>query len=269
MYVWLHWKICNIFYCCCALCLGCATVQSHQYFSEFLGKLFHFCCVLYTYIVYIYRALGSIIMNRLLSLKEFRRLSVYGMTVITVAYGAHSYMKVQQHRLEENIYKKMEEGNNQNPRLMIAREDLSKELFEFYFPGVGSKVKNYFGVVIGPTGTGKSALVTSECNKHPGGVLYYNACEPQVFAKELAEAIGMKVGPSNILDLFLGYFSSDVFVYYHLPEKQVEAINLIFKNLTKAAKRYKAHKGKVATLFIDGSDVLCKFENKLFNHLLY
>ena len=199
-------------------------------------------------------------MNRLLSLNEFRRLSVYGMTVITVAYVAYSYMKVQQRRLEENIYKKMEEGNkpcipHRNPRLMIAREDLSKELFEFYFPGVGSKVKNYFGVVIGPTGTGKSALVTSECNNHPGGVLYYNACEPQVFAKELAEAIRMKIGPSDILDLLLRYFSSDVFVYYHLPEKQVEAISLIFKNLTKAAKRHKAHKGKVPTLFIDGSNV--------------
>ena len=51
---------------------------------------------------------------------------------------------------------------------------------------------------------GKSALVTSECNKHPGGVLYYYACEPQVFSKRLAEAIGMKIGPLNILRFIAG-----------------------------------------------------------------
>ena len=248
---------------------GCAKVQSIQYLRQLLGKL-HCCCLLYNNMVYIY----SINMSMFLALKEFYRLSVYGATVISVGFGTHFYMKIQQRRLEENVYKKMEEGNkpripHRNPQLMIAREDLSNELFEFYFPGGGPKVKNYFGVVIGPTGTGKSALVTSECNKHPGGVLYYNACEPQVFSKRLAEAIGMKIGPSNILDLLLGYFSSDVFVYYHLPGDQLEAIDLIFKNLTRAAERFKdQHKGKVPTLFIDGSDVICKFERDLFHHLL-
>ena len=95
---------------------------------------------------------------------------------------------------------------------MIKRDDLSTQINELFFPGVEPKEKNYFGVVVGPTGTGKTSLVTSECNKHPGGVLYYNACEPRVFAKELAEAVGMKIAPSNILDLLLGYFSSAVFM---------------------------------------------------------
>ena len=213
-----------------------------KYLREFLGKLLHFCCMLYNHMVYIYKAFGSVIMSMFLAQKELFRYFVYGITAISVGFGTHFYMKLQRRRLEENVYMKMKEGNkpcipHRNPQSMIPREKLSNKLFEFYFPRDRPKVKNYLGVVIGPTGTGKSALVTSECNKHPGGVLYYNACKPQVFSKELAEAIGMKTGPSNILDLILGYFLSDVCVYYHLPENQLKAINLIFKNLTRAAER--------------------------------
>ena len=54
-----------------------------------------------------------------------------------------------------------------------------------------------------------------------------------------------------------------------LPDNQNKAVNMIFKSLSKAAKTFKANTAKVPTLFIDGSDVLCKFESSLFNHLLY
>ena len=87
-------------------------------------------------------------MSMFLALKEFYHLSVYSKTVISVGFGTHFYMKVQQRRLEKNVCNKMEEENkpripHRNPQLMIAREDLSNELFEFYFPGDGPKVKNY------------------------------------------------------------------------------------------------------------------------------
>jgi len=62
-------------------------------------------------------------------------------------------------------------------------------------------------------------------------------CEPEV---ELAEVVGIKVEPSNIFDLVLGYFSSDAFMYYHLPQRQNEAINTIFRNLTKASYKFKS-----------------------------
>ena len=62
--------------------------------------------------------------------------------------------------------------------------------------GVHQYMKNFkdtFGLIVGPTGTGKSALVTKECNRFPKGVLYYNVCEPTVFARKLAETVGMKI----------------------------------------------------------------------------
>ena len=45
-------------------------------------------------------------------------------------------------------------------------------------------------------------------------------------------------------------------------------IPLIY-DISKAAKTFKANTGKVPTVFIDGSDVLCIFESSLFNHLHY
>ena len=99
-------------------------------------------------------------------------------------------------------------------------------------------------------------------------MLYYNVCEPEMFTKELAEEIGMKVGPSNIFDLILGYFSSDLFLYYHLPENKNEAVSTIFKTLASAARKFKSKYGTTPTLFIDGTDVLAKFEENVFLHIL-
>ena len=209
-------------------------------------------------------------------------MSAYGLGILATTISIHQYMKFQKDKIEESVYNRMEVGSkpvipHRDPKTMIPREELAREMVKLFFPFSGEssassnpKFKNTFGLIVGPSGTGKSALVTKECNRLPKGVLYHNVCEPKDFARELAEAVGMKIGPSNILDLLLGYFSSDIFVYYHLPENQDQAVNLIFKTLSKAANRFKAtHAGNVPTLFIDGSDVLCKFENELFMHLLY
>ena len=68
----------------------------------------------------------------------------------------------------------------------------------------------------------------------------------------------MKIHPSSIFDLVLGYFSFDYFMYYRLAEKQEVAIRTIFEVLEKAARQYKLNHGKIPTLFIDGADVLAK-----------
>ena len=79
----------------------------------------------------------------------------------------------------------------------------------------------------------------------------------------------MKIGPSNIVDLVLGYYSSDNFVYYHLPEKQNKAMDIIFKVLKETATKYKEKHGKIPTLFIDGADILEKYQEELFKHTVH
>jgi len=43
------------------------------------------------------------------------------------------------------------------------------------------------------------------CNESPEGVLYYKVGETKNFAVELAKELDMKIAPSNILDIALGY----------------------------------------------------------------
>ena len=53
-----------------------------------------------------------------------------------------------------------------------------------------------------------------------------------------------------------------------LPENKNEAVSTIFKTLASAARKFKSKYGTTPTLFIDGTDVLAKFEENVFLHIL-
>jgi len=76
-----------------------------------------------------------------------------------------------------------------------------------------------------------------------------------IFSKGLAEAVSMKIAPSNIIDLILGYFSSTYVMYYNLPESQEAALDIfqiLEANARKFKLKFKSKFGKIPTLFIDG-----------------
>ena len=54
---------------------------------------------------------------------------------------------------------------------------------------------NGFGVVLGPTGTIKSFLITKVCQQNPNGVIYIHMSVMDALAKDLANAVGMKLHP--------------------------------------------------------------------------
>ena len=78
-----------------------------------------------------------------------------------------------------------------------------------------------------------------------------------MFSTGLAKSLAMKIAPSNIFDLFLGYFSSNYFMYYRLSHDQEATLDSILEVLERAAKL--VH-GKMTTLLIDGADILTKHE---------
>ena len=212
------------------------------------------------------------------SVKLYPRLLGFGIGVVTTAITAHQYMKFQTQALEESVYKNMEKGSKPllPKKRLIPREDIAEEVKRFFFPEykagkreTDDKYANGFGIIVGPTGSGKTTLVVNLCNKFPQGVLYYHSMEPEVFSENLAETVAMKIHPSSIFDLVLGYFSSDYFMYYRLSEKPKVAVRTIFKVLEKAARRYKHNHGKIPTLFIDGADILAKRKEDLFVQLVY
>ena len=75
-----------------------------------------------------------------------------------------------------------------------------------------------FCVIVGPSGTGKTVCITQICNESPKGALYVEIVSPGSFTSDLAKEISMKTEPSGIIDLALGYLSSNYKLYHELSD---------------------------------------------------
>ena len=68
-----------------------------------------------------------------------------------------------------------------------------------------------FGIIVGPTGTGKSAIVRNMCHRFPEGLIYCKVSEPKNFVEHFAEELKLIVAPSSRLDIALEWYSSKCF----------------------------------------------------------
>lgn len=204
-------------------------------------------------------------------MRKHPRIVPYAVGTVATAVAIQQYMKFATTSLQKRVYKQMLRGTRPPVPVgaeWIPREEISKELVDLFFPK-GGELRRTFGLIVGPTGTGKTVLVSDLCNQYPEGVLFYEVREPKTFASGLARAVSMKISPSNVIDLVLGYFSASYFMYYRLSnETQEESMDIIFETLEAAATKFISVKGATPTLFIDGSDLLAKHERKLFEHLV-
>ena len=125
-----------------------------------------------------------------------------------------------------------------------------------------------FCVIVGPSGTGKTVCVTQICNESPKGALYVEIVSANSFTSDLAKEISMKTEPSGIIDLALGYLSSNYKLYHELPDDKDERLSVIMNVLKKASKMFQAKYEKMPILFIDSIDVLAKKDKDLVTSLL-
>ena len=117
-------------------------------------------------------------------------------------------------------------------------------------------------------GTGKSTIVRNICNKFPEGLLYVEVSEPRKFTKHLTLALNLKIAPSGVFDIILGNYSSTYRTYCSLEENQADAFDTIMGVLKQPVIRYQLATGRVPTLFIDGADLLTKYNRDLFVRIL-
>ena len=58
----------------------------------------------------------------------------------------------------------------------VFQPDIATELTKLFFPS--NNKANCFGVIIGPSGRGKTTAISELCNKSPYGVLYHKIVNP-------------------------------------------------------------------------------------------
>ena len=127
-----------------------------------------------------------------------------------------------------------------------------------------------FGVVLGPSGTGKTYLTMLACSLYPSGVIYHEVYHPSFLAKDLAAAVGMRLrGDANIFDVLFEKLGISTFVdFYTLPEDLSEALAIVLKTVAERATLFKAKHGRVVSIFIDGIDLLAKEHPQVFVKLV-
>lgn len=182
--------------------------------------------------------------------------------------------------LYKPVYKKLEIGSRPNVGItdekhVVPRDNISTMISEFlklsprhHESKENEQPKAKLGLVMGPSGTGKSILLREVCNKFPHGLIYIEVVEPVSFPIALAKEISMKLAPSSVLDLLFGYIYSGYKLYHDIPKEKKESLEMVMEVLSKGAEHYLAKHGKMMNLIIDGVDVLAKNDEELFAALV-
>ena len=169
------------------------------------------------------------------------------------------------------IDKKLEEGSNPayTLSLIVARDKLEKDIKYLLRPSSKTNDVEMFGLIIGPSGAGKTCAVKKVCSQNPSGILYFEISEAENFHEKLAEEIGMQIKPGKTyLDLLFDRFTNRYPYYHRLPEKKNLALSYVLDTLEQRARLYaQKHKSKPC-LVIDGVDLLAKHLPETFTNVI-
>ena len=124
------------------------------------------------------------------------------------------------------------------------------------------------GVIFGPAGTGKSAVVRSVCRKAGQGVVYIEIGSHCQLAYNLANACGIPVEQRNWYDALASKFFPNWTTALKLPENNEDALAYVIQAIAEGCRKYKAKHHHVPTLFIDGADILANQNKAMFNSLV-
>ncbi|XP_019852082.1 PREDICTED: uncharacterized protein LOC109581991 [Amphimedon queenslandica] len=168
---------------------------------------------------------------------------------------------------ERAIDNMMENGTKPCPLVEnpIERNDIVERIKNTFILGQGTEKK--FGVILGPTGTGKTHVIREAHRWHPKGSLYFETDGVPLFAKELAEATGIRIEPT-LLSVVLSKFFPSSPGYYPLPSDFIDSMVSVIRILAQRAAVFKEKHGRSPCLFIDAVDLLAKDNHAAFVKLV-
>ena len=210
-----------------------------------------------------------IIKAKLLPLSKFRHsgTAVAGLMGLT----SYIYWNMQQapKRKVGSIDLMLERGSRPNfskENLVVDRSsEIELIVNNFIRPKPESKL---FGVILGPTGTGKTYLTQSVCNRDSReGVLYYHIQE-DIYPTGMAKAIGMRLEPNGLFDVLMSYFGIHFTQYYKLDNNDHKAVQQVLALLGERSETFREKHGFMPTFFIDGIDLVAKSDKNVFRKIV-
>jgi hypothetical protein len=186
-------------------------------------------------------------------LKVIGRLSLM-VIIIGVVFQMMGFSKVS---FIDAMLEKGSTPEHHEQEVSIDRLDEVKLIKEYF---IMEEDVNMFGVVLGPSGTGKTYLTRLACRLYPSGVIYHEIVDPSTLPTYLAKAIGMRLREdANIVDVLLEKLSVSSYVhFYTLPQDLSSALSYVLETLAERAVLHKEKHGRNVCLFIDGVDLLAK-----------
>ena len=163
----------------------------------------------------------------------------------------------EERRYIKTIYKMLCKGSRpqmEYPEISAFRSERG-DIAEWFLSGR----RNKFGVIHGPSGSGKSYIVKDLCINNPSGVLYFEVKPGMSIAKVLRAAAGVRL---TLPDHYLSWMFPSRF------EGGGEE-SLLFNSLEKAASEFKTKQGFQPVMFIDAADLLVKYDEVSFQNLVY
>ena len=155
-----------------------------------------------------------------------------------------------------------------NNDVRLDRTRLKKVIYKNIFMTHGDLG---FGIIIGPPGSGKTAVIRKLCNEYPRGSLYLEATNTEV-PEELAKAIGFpRMVDAPTMEESMFSFINSIFHYrVTLPQDRKVALEHVLEILRERSSLSSDYwsPGDRVRLIIDGCDFIAKYQPELYKCLL-
>ena len=154
--------------------------------------------------------------------------------------------------IDDSVFKRLESGFVKLGKPvdflgLVPRDELVSKIRSVI---EGSGYSKQFGIVLGPTGTGKTLLTKQACvTPSSKGIIYLEISNVETLVGKLAQAVALKTSPT-IFDNMIEYILKGYKSHHTIPDNDVDGLLYVISQVEKSAKKYEKKYNKMPSLII-------------------